>query len=138
MTITPSPPKASGQPDPSCYSCRGTGKIQGFGFTGQPCPCLSCDDGCGPEHSAACSAWDEARSIPLSGHGSFAAVATVAGAIDAALVKASVRDRRPAATCPECGSTDVRGGSDPAARGQTMTYRSCLACEHLFDVGLDV
>jgi hypothetical protein len=27
-----------------CYSCMGTGRIQGFGHTGKPCPCLARND----------------------------------------------------------------------------------------------
>lgn len=32
---------ATGDPDPDCYSCRGTGKVQGFGHTGDECPCTT-------------------------------------------------------------------------------------------------
>lgn len=51
-------------PDPSCYGCLGTGKIQGFGQQGKTCPCTTCH-GCGEpadhveEGRAYCSECDE-------------------------------------------------------------------------------
>lgn len=35
--------------DPNCYSCRGTGRVIGFGFTGRICPCQWHTADCEPD-----------------------------------------------------------------------------------------